>query len=533
MVFTGIVSSPRGSLSSQQTLELANIYLENAFTATDSDIALVLYHDTEVSLSQAKKSVKHDKHPTTTEGIAAAYIGLGKLLENRGHVSEAEASFKKAQKLGRNIRDLARPIDTYRPSNIMGTLQPAGGSQGRGSAKSSVLDQRQSSKVSIALTVPDHIFSVNIPPPTIEVKLPEPDERLINTPQLACCLGLLKVAHSPDTKLQSAALKWMKVIEKDTEEQERLRGIATDVIRAFKKEEIKDVKVVAEVVCLAPILDKEIFHDILREFYSGIMSSKLLDFHQLEGIAQLIQGADQGYLSADDLVKILGLLSTRLMDTHRQSSPHMHRLTMAVSRILDAMADTNVTDLDCEKLHEPLSSYLSGLKKSSDPFLVYQAAYAFSRLLSLFIPNSTPARIKRKIEKRYTAFKGTTQISKEPSVLTLTVQNRPPFPKTEDEMVFGNIVSSPRGSLSPQKSLELANIYLENAFNTNDSDIALALCHDTEVSLHQAKKHVKRDGNQTVAGRIATAYIGLGKLLESLHQVKGAQASFKEAEKLG
>jgi hypothetical protein len=100
-------------------------------------------------------------------------------------------------------------------------------------------------------------------------------------------------------------------------------------------------------------------------------------------------------------------------------------------------------------------------------------------------------------------------------------------------MLFGSIVSSPRGSLSPQKALELANIYLENAFNTTDSDIALILCHDTEVSLYQAKKSVENDKNQTVTKGIATAYIGLGKLLESRGHVKGAQASFKKAEKLG
>jgi hypothetical protein len=69
------------------------------------------------------------------------------------------------------------------------------------------------------------------------------------------------------------------------------------------------------------------------------------------------------------------------MDTHQQSSQHMYQLTMAVSHVLDAMADTKVTDLNREKLHEPLSSYLSGLKKSSDPFLVYQAAYAYQALL--------------------------------------------------------------------------------------------------------------------------------------------------------
>jgi hypothetical protein len=108
-----------------------------------------------------------------------------------------------------------------------------------------------------------------------------------------------------------------------------------------------------------------------------------LNIPQLEGLAQLIQGADIGHLGADDLIKILGLLSSRLMDTHQQSSQHMYQLTMAVSHVLDAMADTKVTDLDREKLHEPLSSYLSGLKKrsESDPFLVYQAAYAYQALL--------------------------------------------------------------------------------------------------------------------------------------------------------
>ncbi|KAK3821817.1 MAG: hypothetical protein J3Q66DRAFT_367489 [Benniella sp.] len=140
-------------------------------------------------------------------------------------------------------------------------------------------------------------------------------------------------------------------------------------------------KAVAEVVCLASVLNKEEFLDLLREFYTGIDHPGPLNIPQLEGLAQLIQDADIGHLSADDLVKILGLLSTRLMDTHKQSSQHIYQLTMAVSHVLDAMADTKVVDLDREKLHEPLSSYLSGLKKSSDPFLVYQAAYAYQALL--------------------------------------------------------------------------------------------------------------------------------------------------------
>ncbi|KAF9346257.1 hypothetical protein BGX34_004073, partial [Mortierella sp. NVP85] len=322
-----------GSLPPQKILELANIYLENAFNATDLDIALVLCHDTQVSLSQAKKSVQRDKDQLVTEGIAIAYIGLGKLLEKHGHVDEAEISFKKAEKHG----------------TIKGILNSAGVSQDGGHAKSSALDQRQNNKLSRGTpTVPADIFVENVPPSTIVMKLPHPDERLDNTPQLVCCLSLLKVAQSPDTELEPSAANWVQAIEKDTGEQERLHGLSTDVIRAFKREEIKDAKVVAEVVCLAPILDKHLFRELLKEFYSGIDAFPLLNFQQLEGIARLIQGADPGYLSSDDLVKILELLSTRLMNTHQQSSENMHQLTLAVSHILDAMADTQVTDLDCE-----------------------------------------------------------------------------------------------------------------------------------------------------------------------------------------
>jgi hypothetical protein len=63
----------------------------------------------------------------------------------------------------------------------------------------------------------------------------------------------------------------------------------------------------------------------------------------------------------------------------------MYQLTMAVSRVLDAMADTKVIGLDREKLHEPLSLYLSEIKDISDPYLVYQAAYAYQALL--YVPD--------------------------------------------------------------------------------------------------------------------------------------------------
>ncbi|KAG0217474.1 hypothetical protein BGX31_000239 [Mortierella sp. GBA43] len=226
-----------------------------------------------------------------------------------------------------------------------------------------------------------NIFADNIHPPTTIFSLPEPDERLNSTPQLACCLTLLQMSTSPGTVIDPTAQKWLQAIVKDTDEQERLNGMATEVIRAFKRDELKDAKAVTEVVALAPVLSKDSFHDLLSEFYSGIDHSGLLNFYQLEGLGLMIQGADPGHLGADDLVKILQLVSTRLMGTHHQSAEHIHQLTFTMSHVLDAMADTKVTGLDREKLHEPLSSYLSGLKGSSDPYLVYQAAYAFQALL--------------------------------------------------------------------------------------------------------------------------------------------------------
>jgi hypothetical protein len=132
---------------------------------------------------------------------------------------------------------------------------------------------------------------------------------------------------------------------------------------------------------LAPILENDDYRYLLREFYSGIEHSDLLDVHQLDGLTQLIQGADPGFLQADDLVKVLERLSDRLRNTHKQSPDYLYQLTMAVSRVLDAMADSDVKGLSREKLHEPLAAYLEGLKGSSDTYLVYQAAYAQQALL--------------------------------------------------------------------------------------------------------------------------------------------------------
>ncbi|KAF9343456.1 hypothetical protein BGX34_006731, partial [Mortierella sp. NVP85] len=382
MVFGHIVSSPRGTLSLQQSLELAKIYLANASQAQDADIALVLCHDAEVSLTQARKGVRHSENVTMREGIAHAYITLGQVLNSRGHESEARASYKKAEKWGGKVPDREPSAGFLEPKNnppsVNSVVDPT---MDNPPVKTQPTLSLKITKTNDNVVIPAHIFAENVSPPTVAIKLPEIDGRLSSTTELACCLSLLNASHSLDDVLDPTARAWKQAAEKDDDEHERLKVLSIDVIRAYKRDEIKDAKVVAEVVTLAPVLDKDMFRDLLKEFYSGIGGSDLLDFHQLDGLAQLIQGADPGYLEADDLVKILGLLSKRLRETHQQSPLHIYQLTLAASNVLDAMADTKVEGLDRETLHEPLSSYLDALKGNSEPYLVYQGAYACQALL--------------------------------------------------------------------------------------------------------------------------------------------------------
>ncbi|KAK3805366.1 MAG: hypothetical protein J3Q66DRAFT_446011 [Benniella sp.] len=430
MLFGNIISSPRDVLTPTQALELANAYLEHASKANDPYIALILCHDTEVSLSQAARGLKRFEVQGVHEGIADAYVSLGRLLDKRGRRNEAQACYKKADKLSERVQ---RGHSKARHRNC---LQDDCQCQCHGlHRREDTQEVGQEQHVQESIQEPDHlsqsqstqdpdinnnnppvgipcdsmsnnekpylvpageqeqggdtrknsqIFAKNIRPPG-KVKPPKADERFSTTSQLAACLCLMKHSQLLGDMLDAPARRWLEAIEKDNDEQDRLKILATNVIRAFQREEIKDGKAVAEVVSLAPVLEKSDFQYLLRELCKGIDQSILLDVHQLHGVAQLIHCAEPGYLDAGDLVKILELLSIRLRNTHAQSSNHMYQLTMTVSRVLDAMADTRVGGLDREKLHEPLSLYLSGIQDISDPHLVYQAAYAYQALL--YVPD--------------------------------------------------------------------------------------------------------------------------------------------------
>ncbi|KAF9090797.1 WD_REPEATS_REGION domain-containing protein, partial [Mortierella sp. GBA35] len=246
-----------------------------------------------------------------------------------------------------------------------------------------------------------NIFSENVPKPTIKSELPRLLERIEKTEQLLYCNSLLLQASSPSPKITSAGeegsnsdscdplqeptldktqLDWLAEMKKYPMEQDHTRGLASRMVEEFIKDAIKDSTKIAEVVALGPVLHKEHYRKLLSTFIKNFDEARILDVVLLQGLVQLVQSTSPGYLVPDDLVKILSILRVRLEGTHQQSTEHPYHLTLAVSRILDVMADYKVQDLGHVQEHEPLSGVLSGLKGSSDPYLMYQACYAFQAL---------------------------------------------------------------------------------------------------------------------------------------------------------
>ncbi|KAG0003082.1 hypothetical protein BGZ79_001736 [Entomortierella chlamydospora] len=174
--------------------------------------------------------------------------------------------------------------------------------------------------------------------------------------------------------------QWIQITAADENELARLNTLATEMTRNFIKDELKDAAIVSEIVSFASVLNQQNFKLLLEKFLQGIGNSLLEKRYLLEGLAQMMQRATRGYLEKDDLVKILQLLNTRLNDIHLESNEPIYQLTRTVSHVLDAMVDSDVKHLKRELLHEPLSAHLKSSQESSDPYLVYQTAYAFQAL---------------------------------------------------------------------------------------------------------------------------------------------------------
>ncbi|KAF9136314.1 hypothetical protein BGW39_000030 [Mortierella sp. 14UC] len=249
----------------------------------------------------------------------------------------------------------------------------------------------------------------NVSRPTVRTELPRLQQRIERTGQLIYCNAvLLQDATSPlpatigsdeandgptntvqGSKFTKTEQDWLAEIKQDPMEQDHLRWLVARMVIQFIQDAHKDSTEIAEIVALGPVLQREPYRKLLSSFIKDFDESLILDVDLLEGLVQLVQSASPGFLEPDDLVKVLSMFRIRLERTHQQTSENPYRLALAISRILDVMADHKVQDLDRVVEHEPLSGILSGLQGSSDPFLIYQACYAFQALQ--FVPdNETP-----------------------------------------------------------------------------------------------------------------------------------------------
>ncbi|KAG0065091.1 hypothetical protein BGZ90_001933, partial [Linnemannia elongata] len=239
------------------------------------------------------------------------------------------------------------------------------------------------------------IFPENVAKPSVKTALPGLQEHIESTEQLLYCNLLLRqdsaISSSSDAGEEKATIDPANaphVPTLDKGEQKWLTKIKEDPV-AQDRMQWHDSTKIAEIVALGPVLEREPYRKLLSSFIADFDDSSILDISLLQGLVQLVQSASPGFLVSDDLIKVLSLLRTHLEDTHQHSPEHLSHLTSAVSRILDVMADHRVQDMSRVMEHEPLSAVLSGLKGSSDPYLMYQACYAFQALQ--YVPDDETA----------------------------------------------------------------------------------------------------------------------------------------------
>ncbi|KAF9309290.1 hypothetical protein BGZ91_007468, partial [Linnemannia elongata] len=188
------------------------------------------------------------------------------------------------------------------------------------------------------------IFPENVAKPTYKTDLPKPHARVDKTPQLVYCCSLLSKAQgslsslsdsdiSQDLPLDDKEKEWVQLI--DPVLQGRYRWLVEQSVRAFADDALKASDVVAEIVFVSPVLDRDTYRSLLSCFISKFEQTTALDVTLLQGLVQLVECASAGYLVDDDLVRIATVISKELSTTHIGTSNHPLHLTLSLARVLD------------------------------------------------------------------------------------------------------------------------------------------------------------------------------------------------------
>lgn len=345
------------------------------------------------ALSRIATAVKRATGPSTGrrsvgDGLVAVFVEYGKLPIALGSPDQ-----------GQQEQHNQRPADSLKAKTRIASESALSSSKDKVTTSSSkvvaLAPKVTTSPVPKVNQYHVAIFTKNVPKPKPQIAWPNVRDRIKTTPQLALCASLLPKEStvegefsedvdmlensSDDTILDGAPADWVKAMERPMK-QDLIRELANGTVDEYNKDVTKNSDTIAEAVFLAPILNYEYYRILLIYTIQKFELSPLLDLISLQGLVQVVQSASPGFLEADDLRKILGLVRIRLLGTLQQSTDYVYHLTLAVSRILDVMADNKVNGLDRVTEHESLSAVLSGLKGSSDPFLLYQASYAYQAL---------------------------------------------------------------------------------------------------------------------------------------------------------
>ncbi|KAF9345755.1 hypothetical protein BGX26_002771 [Mortierella sp. AD094] len=392
--------SPIRSAHSPQTLlEVARSQLENARNTTDNEVALAFCDEVKASVNRIKRAMKGPRAFESPEGqyvrdqIVTIFRERADVLEKLGHRDRAQASIKKAEKWEKLQTVQERRNSTQRFSKLIayGQIFKSRDSSSRDNSSADLVDLNALANGDVQpqpqrdiIEIPPEIFPMDTPKIMPTYVLPEPDGHFTSIRQLVHCIQLLPTdpttAEEFFLRLDEPERTWARETAENQEERARLQHMVEALVSAFITDELKKQETVAEVVSLGPVLGKDLYRTLLMSFIDTIKASVLLHVHLVEGLAKLIKFAAPGYLCQDDLIKILTELGIRLKGTHAQSTEKIYGLTLAMSHVLDAMADSQVKDLSREVLHVPLSGYLNELKRSPDPYLVFQAAYAYQAL---------------------------------------------------------------------------------------------------------------------------------------------------------
>ncbi|KAG0292250.1 WD repeat-containing protein 38, partial [Dissophora globulifera] len=347
----------RRSRPAQDALVLANANLEIARGTQDREKALK-------HCKIAKKELARIDISASTvylDQIGAAYREYGEVMDRK-----------------QNVRPSA-PLKTPLPPKTSVTTQPLSPSNTKTVPPTASSTSKTPGR-NIEL-VPATIFATDFPSLVFKGTLPDPDDDLTDTRQLAYYLALLQATPSPEASLDELTRACLEYTKGNEDEQKRLKGIAKDLLLEFMHDGLKDAEATAEIACIAPVLENGDFRWLLAIFVDSLRNSTLLPVHVLEGMDRVIQCATPGSMDPHDLIKIVQHVISCLQDTHIQSLDHAYQLTRTVSRILDAMVDGDFKDLDRVRLRGPLLSYSLLLRNDTDPYLVFQAVYASQALL--------------------------------------------------------------------------------------------------------------------------------------------------------